>query len=414
MKIRRILNASFGWAIIGLVIFALISSINPGGLAASLSQLIIVEGVRVSAAFSVLSVLVFLGAVIVRAGNLVAGNRPLLDPVNSWGIWALGGLFAVSIAGSFRELSIPAAQNTVVLAIFVTGMFLGLSPGLGDRVEKLLLVIAPMMAALSITEMIFDLNLVHNQQLAQMLPIAIVLFAFRLQQSIRLQEESRVRLALALGQFILLTGVFSTGQRTASVIAVLLSAIFATQTSYSLVRNSINYFLSVLLIGCYGLIYFLSAPSLSARFNEPSETILLGAEPILLPNSNGRFSVWASLLSEEHSLVTLLFGRGTGSAVTASAEISNPHSEYIRFFFDLGLFGLALWLAFLIWTIVFGIQALRRGLFEGVLAIGLGLTISMFSFTISILLYSDFALLSALFLGSVSRRFGPASKEPKP
>jgi O-antigen ligase len=60
--------------------------------------------------------------------------------------------------------------------------------------------------------------------------------------------------------------------------------------------------------------------------------------------------MWALLL--ERSQDNLMFGHGIGSSSTLvdqyfAPTLGHPHNDFLRFLYDLGLVGLALWVAFL-------------------------------------------------------------------
>lgn len=406
--------------IAALVFFALVASLHPWGAAASVTQLMISKDITVSAAFSVFSFL-FLSLTLILTWPR-SSPVSLWDSLGTpkfWGLWALGALYVLTIAGSLRVLSIASAQNTVALGIFVSAIALAGWSNYGQWFEKLFLFLGPAMAIVAILELTLGINLVHNQQLAQILPLAILLFVHMFQQSLALTTPFWIKAGLVVGLVVLLTGVLSTGQRMASAISVVLLTIVFIRRGCSLVKSVATYLLGASATVIYSFGFFLLNRALRVRLDESADEIIVPAfltvtstgeaqVSLAVPNSNGRLEVWGRLLSEEYSWLSVMLGRGTGSAVAASADIANPHSEYVRFFYDLGIIGLIIWAAFLTWALLTGLKMIRRYELRGWLLIGAVISIAAFSLTSSILLYTDAGLLWGLLLGTALRD-GPQS-----
>lgn len=143
---------------------------------------------------------------------------------------------------------------------------------------------------------------------------------------------------------ILLTlGVLLSLSRTAILLCSVLNTLHFLDFRLQHKSKSLNrLFLFLIAIpGSFNLIS--SIPSLYNRFSAVGDNGEIIGMKI---NTNGRSQVWSFLMSgvKEH----LLFGSGIGGSQIAVSErfvsIVQPHNDYLRVAFDLGIIGIILWL----------------------------------------------------------------------
>jgi O-antigen ligase len=139
--------------------------------------------------------------------------------------------------------------------------------------------------------------------------------------------------------------IFLSLSRTALVAALALFPIAA------LIRGDRRSWVTTVLLGALaagalGAAVFLSE-TMYERFFGFDATLAVGGVNI---NASGRSDMWAFLL--ERAWESPIFGHGIGSSSTLvdqyfAPTLGHPHNDFLRFLYDLGLVGLALWLAFL-------------------------------------------------------------------
>lgn len=379
------------------------------------SQWDLAPGWSVSATFSVWLIVVLSTIFLIFGGWRIENRAP--SPRRFWGLYSLGLLFFMSLASGFAHLSIAAMQNVVALGVFTLAIALGLTWPRPKAFFRTLIISGCVFATVSTMELLLGLPLIHNQSVGQLLiiPIALVTGLWTANGGNPVRAWHPIGILVA--QFLLVTGVVATGARMPTAIAIFLAATLFYKRKWPLLKKITAWFAGMVVLVAWTWLLISSSDFLTKRLHEPPEALSFGpsedsvndvsevADSFILPipNTNGRLVVWESLVARETDLLTFLFGRGTGEAVQASETMSNPHSEFIRFYFDLGLFGLLLFGIFLLWLVFQGFSSAATQLENKTLAPALGFAIGSLAVTNSILLYTDFGLIAGLAIGMALR-----------
>jgi hypothetical protein len=85
-------------------------------------------------------------------------------------------------------------------------------------------------------------------------------------------------------------------------------------------------------------------------------------------NASGRTEAWGALLDDLNGGAKL-FGKGAGSSANFVSQrfqnLTHPHNDFLRFYYDYGAFGLFWWAAFLLAAALAMLAAVRRAVRHG-------------------------------------------------
>lgn len=366
-------------------------------------------GWSVSAAFSVwLIALLFAIFVISAAGRIWHCG---LSPRRFWGLYSLGLLAFMTLASSFAHVSIAAMQNLVALGVFTLAIAVGLTWPRPEAFFWTLVISGCVFATVSVIELFLGIPLIHNRTVGQLLIIPIALVTALWATNGRNPDRAWHPIGIFFAQFLMFTGVVATGARMPTAIALFLVATLFFKRTWPLLKKITAWLGGVVTLVAWTWLLIVLNDSLTNRLHEPPEALSLGpvAGSLSVPNTNGRLVVWEWLVVRETDLLTFLFGRGSGEAVVQASELfTNPHSEFVRFYFDLGVVGLLLFVGFLVWLVLQGLPSAATQCENKTLAPALGFAIGSLAVTNSILLYTDFGLIAGVATGMAlrNRRLG--------
>jgi O-antigen ligase len=106
---------------------------------------------------------------------------------------------------------------------------------------------------------------------------------------------------------------------------------------------------------------------LYTRFFSKDTSLVIGDVAI---NASGRTVVWTNMLNWMSDTGNWIFGRGPGGASRFAAWLTqgvldHPHNEYLRMIYDFGIFGLGMWLIFMVMLGVTIWRSWRRAIDAG-------------------------------------------------
>lgn len=364
----------------------------------------------VSAAFTISAIILFSFVLLFSGPKLwvrlfehrlrsVMHNLPYLSLVCLLFLSSLGALLAPTRS---------ALQNTAVLALFLLGFLVGYSSFDSLRLFWLSVVFfGVVMSVLSQVELYLGSDIVHNQQVAQMLLIPQLVsahMAVNYWSPMRRFRWDWTGIGLSLIPFALFLGIVATGARMPTLVALVILGLSVLRVGVPIGSQVLRFIFSAGIGGVMSVFVVAGSSFLRSRYSEPSESLRLG-EPafgidLALPNTNGRFDLWGGLLESHVSFSDYVFGQGPGAAVGISGDMSNPHSEYMRFYVDFGVVGLALFVVFLISLIRPGLQFPGSWGTDHLIPAGFALVVGLLALTNSILLYPDFVALGSMLLGA--------------
>ncbi|QOV88819.1 O-antigen ligase family protein [Humisphaera borealis] len=126
--------------------------------------------------------------------------------------------------------------------------------------------------------------------------------------------------------------------------------------SYALLGGRKNLGLAVLMLVGGGLAFaglLLSSDEMYQRFFGYDASLQVGGVAI---NASGRTAAWQAMLNDIRNPLRLWFGAGAGAgSAFCQANFQNlphPHNDYLRYLYDIGIFGLAWFMAFLAVVVV--------------------------------------------------------------
>jgi O-antigen ligase len=158
---------------------------------------------------------------------------------------------------------------------------------------------------------------------------------------------------------IVLLAVFLSLSRTALVASLLLFPL-----AFALRGDRKSIMLAVLILALGGISFgaaVMSYKPLYDRFFGYDASMSVGG---LNVNASGRTAMWNGLL--ENLGNDWVFGKGIAASGNYIddyfPELGHPHNDYLRFYYDLGVVGLAMWLAFVGMIIVRISASLRRAI----------------------------------------------------
>ena len=149
------------------------------------------------------------------------------------------------------------------------------------------------------------------------------------------------RLLVRLAPYALTAGIAASLSRTALAIAVLLLAFAVLRSRHGM--RGFRVVLALVALAVLGVVAFLAIPSLRDRFLGGDNSVTVDGVAF---NTSGRTQIWSVVVQD--ALTAPWFGHGAGTASDLLAarytDIAQPHDDYLRFWHDFGLLGLALFL----------------------------------------------------------------------
>lgn len=373
------------------------------GVSPSLSQLQVTNQLSLGAVFSIATVLALGTSTLVYLGKVFL-DRAIFrkNRMQNAAIWILIILLAQTSLGTLQNQTIAALQNVAAMIILVLGIWLGARHPAAHRSFTLVLIGAGLaLVGFLLLELCLGVDLILNQQAGQNLLLSLLASSTVLAGR-TVQSHRMTMLVIVTINSILLLGIVLTGARMPIAIAVVIFPLTFIAGKPFKPLYFWRYLIGLGGAASFSAIITFVTPHVLGRFREPLESLgtLPGTEiAVFGPNSNGRLRTWSDLLRSHETAGEFLLGQGTGSAVRGSGMLTNPHSEYVRFFVDFGLLGLLLLLALLLSLIllpsrIYDVHGSHR------LAIrGFGVVVACLSLTNSILLYTDFVLVGSVLLG---------------
>ncbi|MCF2525902.1 polysaccharide biosynthesis tyrosine autokinase [Yinghuangia soli] len=303
--------------------------------------------------------LVFLAAMLVLPSALYFrsdGNVGTLEPTNPWRArlpWVLWGFAVLVVVSALSMRTYAAVQNGAVYLSFVALLAIAAawtSAGSPMLVLRAVRAVAVVLALVYLASVLVygpgNYVVIPARLLGESVWIGMV-------AAVPLTDR-KSRWGYAVPLVLLAADVFSLSRTSSAVCALLFLGLVAKGRS----RKELGKVLAVsAVVGCSAWLVITRYEPLRNRFIDNDGASMAGVRV----GTSGRSDLWAT--TWESIQTSPWIGHGIGSAGNLLADPANPadlghpHNDYLRLWHDLGLLGLALWLAAFA---ALGIGAYRR------------------------------------------------------